>query len=209
MIFFPVEWCLTLMGRGQDFQSSLFQLFLLLLSLFSFWYSHYIYILHLLPLFHSPWISSWVSFSLSSLCFSVLGDVIVISSGSKILSSAMSSLPTNPPKAFFISVSVSVLSISFWLFSWISISPLLLFTCSCVLSHIQLFAAPWTVACQAPLSMGLPRQEYWSGFPSPGDLPDPGIKHTSPAFQAGSLPLSHQGSPHLFLHAVYLICQSS
>ena len=40
------------------------------------------------------------------------------------------------------------------------------------------FATPWTVAHQAPLSMGFPRQEYWSGlpFPSPGDLPDPGIK---------------------------------
>ena len=37
---------------------------------------------------------------------------------------------------------------------------------------------PWTIACQVPLSMGFPRQEYWSGlpFPTPGDLPDPGIK---------------------------------
>ena len=45
------------------------------------------------------------------------------------------------------------------------------------------FVTPWTVACQAPLSMGFPRQEYWSGlsFPSPGDLHDPGIKSTSPA----------------------------
>ena len=43
------------------------------------------------------------------------------------------------------------------------------------LSHIQLFATPWTVACQAPLSMGFSRQEYWSGlpFPPPGDLPKP------------------------------------
>ena len=51
------------------------------------------------------------------------------------------------------------------------------------LSHIQLFAAPWPVACQVPLSMGSPRQEYWRGlpFPSPGDLPDPGIKPVSPA----------------------------
>ena len=49
---------------------------------------------------------------------------------------------------------------------------------------------PWTVACQAPLSMGFSRQEHWSGlpFPSPGDLPDPGIEHGSPALQAGSLP---------------------
>ena len=46
------------------------------------------------------------------------------------------------------------------------------------LSHIQLLLAPWTVAFQAPLSMGFPRQEYLSGLPcpSPGDLPDPGIK---------------------------------
>ena len=58
------------------------------------------------------------------------------------------------------------------------------------LSHVQLFAAPRTVARQAPLSMGLPRQEYWSGlpFPSPGDLPDPGIQPQSPTLQADSLP---------------------
>ena len=49
-------------------------------------------------------------------------------------------------------------------------------------SHIQLFVTPWTVAYQAPLSMGFSRQEYWSGlpFPSPGDLPNPGIKPRSP-----------------------------
>ena len=52
-----------------------------------------------------------------------------------------------------------------------------------LLSCVQLFVTPWTVAYQAPLSIGFPRQEYWSGlpFPSPGDLPDPGIKPTSPA----------------------------
>ena len=51
----------------------------------------------------------------------------------------------------------------------------------------QLFATLWTVACQAPLSMGLPRQEYWSGLPSPtaGDLPQPGVKPTSPALASG------------------------
>ena len=51
-------------------------------------------------------------------------------------------------------------------------------------------ATPWTVACQALLSMGFSRQEYWSGlpFPSPGDLPNPGIKPRSPAFQVDSLP---------------------
>ena len=55
----------------------------------------------------------------------------------------------------------------------------------------------WTVAHQTPLSMGFLRQEYWSElpFPSPWDLPDPGNEPTSPALQAESLPLSHQGSP--------------
>ena len=58
-------------------------------------------------------------------------------------------------------------------------------------------ATPWTVACQTPLFITFPRQEYWSGlpFPPPGDLPDPGIEPTSPALQADSLPLSHQESP--------------
>ena len=54
---------------------------------------------------------------------------------------------------------------------------------------------PWTVACQAPLSMGFSRQEYWSGlpFPSPGGLPNPGIEPWSPAFQADSFPTELQG----------------
>ena len=57
------------------------------------------------------------------------------------------------------------------------------------LSRVQLFAAPWTVAHQAPPSMGFSRQEYWSGlpFPSPGDLPDPGIEPRSPALQVDAL----------------------
>ena len=55
------------------------------------------------------------------------------------------------------------------------------------LSCVQLFATTWTVACQVPLSMGFSRQENWSGlpFPSPGDLPDPGIKFMFPTLQAG------------------------
>ena len=54
---------------------------------------------------------------------------------------------------------------------------------------------PWTVACQAPLPMGFSRQEYWSGlpFPSPEDLPNPGIEPRSPALQADSLPTELQG----------------
>ena len=58
------------------------------------------------------------------------------------------------------------------------------------LSHVRLFVIPWTVAYQAPLSMEFSRQEYWSGlpFPSPGDLPHPGIEPRSPALQADSVP---------------------
>ena len=60
---------------------------------------------------------------------------------------------------------------------------------------------PWTVAHQAPQSVGFPRQEYWSGlpFPPPGALPDPGIQHwqVSPAWQVDSLLLSHLGSPDI------------
>ena len=57
------------------------------------------------------------------------------------------------------------------------------------LSRVRLFATPWTVAYQASPSMGFSRQEYWSGlpFPSPGDLPDPGIKPGFPALEADAL----------------------
>ena len=62
-------------------------------------------------------------------------------------------------------------------------------------------ATPWTVACQAPLSMRFSRQEYWSGlpFPSPRDLPDPGIKPGSPALQADSFPTELQGKHNTLL----------
>ena len=58
-------------------------------------------------------------------------------------------------------------------------------------------AAPWTVAYQAPPSMGFSRQEYWSGlpFPSPGDLPDPGIEPRSPALEADALTSEPPGKP--------------
>ena len=57
------------------------------------------------------------------------------------------------------------------------------------------FTTPWTVACQAPLSMGFPRQEYWSGlpFPPPGNLLYLRINPESPALQVDSLPLNHTG----------------
>ena len=65
------------------------------------------------------------------------------------------------------------------------------------LSHAQFFATPWTVAGQAPLSMGFPRQEYWSGlpFPSPGDLSDPGIEPVSPALAGGFFTAEPPGKP--------------
>ena len=55
-----------------------------------------------------------------------------------------------------------------------------------MLSHVQLFVTLWTIACQAPLSMGFSRQEYWSRlpFPSPGDLPNPETETASPVFSA-------------------------
>ena len=58
---------------------------------------------------------------------------------------------------------------------------------ACTLSRVPLFTTPWAVACQAPLSMGFPRQEYWSGwpFPSPRDLPHPGTDPLSPALAGG------------------------
>ena len=69
-----------------------------------------------------------------------------------------------------------------------------------LLNCIRFFVTPRILAHQAPLSVGFPRQEYWSGlpFPSPGDLPDPGTEPsapaTSPAWQADSSPLSHLGN---------------
>ena len=75
---------------------------------------------------------------------------------------------------------------------------------SCIhakLLQLCLSEAPWTVACQAPLSMGFSRQEYWSGLPClpPGDLPDPGIEPSSLTPPAGSLPWGSPGKPLLSL----------
>ena len=55
------------------------------------------------------------------------------------------------------------------------------------LSRVRLFGIPWTIICQDSLSMEFSRQEYWNGvpFPSPGDLPDPGIKPGSPVYEGG------------------------
>ena len=66
-----------------------------------------------------------------------------------------------------------------------------------LLNHVPLFATPWIVAYQAPPSMGFARQEYWSGlpFPSPGDLPDPGIEPTSPALAGRFFTTEPPGKP--------------
>ena len=77
-------------------------------------------------------------------------------------------------------------------------------------SHAQLFVTPWTVAHQAPLFMGFPRQEYWRGVPCPppGDISDPGIKPASPAssaLQVGSFPLNHQGSRVLLFVGIHVL----
>ena len=82
-----------------------------------------------------------------------------------------------------------------------------------LISYVQTFATPWTVAHQAPLSMGFSRQEYWIGlpFPSPGDLPDTGIKSESSALQVDLYHLSHRevikSILHLFnnLHCDYFL----
>ena len=88
----------------------------------------------------------------------------------------------------------------------------------CALSHVRLFATPWTIALQAPLFMGFSWQEYWRGLPFPPvwDLPDPEIKpvsFVSPTLQADSLPLSHKGSPFFLIGMLKIIgilggCQS-
>ena len=66
-------------------------------------------------------------------------------------------------------------------------------------SRVRIFATPWTVAHQAPLSMGFSRQEDWSGlsFPFPGDLPNPGIEPRSPTLQADALTSEPPGKPFI------------
>ena len=70
-------------------------------------------------------------------------------------------------------------------------------------SHVRFFATPWTVAHQAPLFMGISRQEYWSGLlcPSPGDLPDPGINTASPALAGIFFTTEPPGKPLSYMRA--------
>ena len=95
--------------------------------------------------------------------------------------------------------------------NWTELDLGILSLCVCVLSHLsraQLFVIPWTVACQAPLSVGFSRQEYWSGLPflPPVDLPDPGIEPaclTSPALAGGFFTSSTTWEAH-FISIVFL-----
>ena len=81
------------------------------------------------------------------------------------------------------------------------------------LSRVQLFVILWTVAHQAPLSMGFSRQEYWSGlpFPPPGTLPDPGFKSIilSPALAGGFFTAEPPGKPPNLLASLQRACSSS
>ena len=80
-----------------------------------------------------------------------------------------------------------------------------------LLSCVRFFVTPWTVACQVPLSMGFHRQEYWNGvpFPSPGNHPNPGIKHSSPEFQADSLPSEPRGKRNCYQTKLGSTCPCS
>ena len=76
-------------------------------------------------------------------------------------------------------------------------------------TSVQLFSTPWTVAHQAPLSMGFPRQEYWSGlpFPSPGDLPDPGIKLVFHVLAGGFFTTEPAGMPiNMYMYIYRNLC---
>ena len=79
---------------------------------------------------------------------------------------------------------------------FINIMQIIYCMCASSLSHVPLFATPWTVAHQASLFMGFSRQEYWSRLPCPppGDLPNPEVEHRSPALQRDHL--SHHGRPY-------------
>ena len=79
--------------------------------------------------------------------------------------------------------------------------------CTLMVSCVRVFANPWTIVCQISLSMGFPRQEYWSGLPvpTPGDLPDSGIETASlvcPALQVDSLPAEPSGKPQTRLSGI-------
>ena len=108
---------------------------------------------------------------------------------------------TCPVKALYSRQSCSCLSYRAGKHHLLSVNPPWTPCYCCLVAnlHLTLFATPWTVSCQAPLSLGFFRQEYWSRlpFPYPGDLPDSGIEPGSPALQADALPSEPPGKPEL------------
>ena len=113
------------------------------------------------------------------------------------LQSVLSDLNTATPAFFWFPLAWNLFVHCFTLRLWAEVT-LLCETYMCMLSHVQLFVTPWIVAWQVSLSMGLSQQEYWSGlpFPSPGDLPDPGIKPASPALAGIFFIAKPPGKPH-------------
>ena len=106
---------------------------------------------------------------------------------------SLASLPFSLPQSLWLKVGIVSFS-CWWKFGcqvWLNVDYFMYTYGEWVkpLSRVQLFVTQWTVAHQAPLSMGFSRQEYWSGlpFPSPGDLLNPGIEPRSPALQADAL----------------------
>ena len=79
--------------------------------------------------------------------------------------------------------------------------------CAQLLSRVQLFVNPWAVARLAPLSMGFSRQEYWVGlpFPTPGDLPNRGIKPESPALAGEFFTTAPPGKPNIYIYYIYIL----
>ena len=96
-----------------------------------------------------------------------------------------------------------------WFFFTVYVLRVCVHAC-CGFSRVWLFVTPWTVAHQAPLSMGFSRQEYWSGLPCPppGDLSDPAMEPESPIFpalQTDSLPVSPWASPMYYSTAQFMV----
>ena len=94
---------------------------------------------------------------------------------------------------------------TFFLYLTLFLSTSFVYVCAQSFSFVQPFGTPWTVACQAPLSMTFSRQEYWSHllFPTPRDLPDPGIKPVSPespALAGGFFTIELPGKPPKYLN---------
>ena len=158
----------------------------------------------------TPWTAAHqasLSFTISRSLLRLMTIELVMSSNHLILCHSLLLLPSIFPsiRVFSNESTLRMRWPKYWSFSF-SIShsneifPMMPFHGDvCVLiSHVQLFVNPWTVAHKAPLSMEFSRQEYWSGLPFPSeDLPNPGIEPGSPALQVDSSPSEPPGKPML------------